>query len=57
MILIGVAMLIIDRIPGIAFAIFLAGFGLTLFALFYVLALVERKHLLNKKVPGDNPMY
>lgn len=46
MILIGVAMLIIDRIPGIAFAIFLAGFGLTLFALFYVLSLAERKHLL-----------
>ncbi len=46
MILIGVAMLIIDRIPGIALAIFLAGFGLTLFVLFYVLALAERKHLL-----------
>lgn len=46
MILIGVAMLIIDRIPGIALAIFLAGFGLTLFALFYVLSLAERKHLL-----------
>lgn len=46
MILIGVAMLIIERIPGITFAIFLAGFGLTLFALFYVMSLAQRKHLL-----------
>lgn len=45
MILIGVAMLIIDRIPGIALAIFLAAFGLILFALFYVLSLAQRKHL------------
>lgn len=46
MILIGIAMLIIDHIPGIALAIFLAGFGLTLFALFYVRSVAEKKHLL-----------
>lgn len=46
MIIVGVAILLNDLIPGISLAIFLIFFGLTLFALFNVQSCVRRKHLL-----------
>ena len=46
MIIIGLAMLFNDLIPGMSLAIYLICFGLTLFALFNVQSCARRKHLL-----------
>ena len=52
MILVGVLILIIDQIPGVNFAISLAFFGLTLFVLFYVRSIAEKKQLIEKNHQG-----
>jgi hypothetical protein len=46
MILIGISLLIFDQIPVLNFAIILAFFGLTLFVLFYVRSIAEKKQLI-----------
>ncbi|KAF5086384.1 hypothetical protein DSECCO2_60180 [anaerobic digester metagenome] len=46
MILIGMSLLIFDQMPVLNFAIILAFFGLTLFVLFYVRSIAEKKQLI-----------